>query len=95
LPWKVIDAVFIAPDPAGTQRHQGLMLYAAQELSDAWPFRDIGWRYCWYAWVLAIPSAVALSLVELGQRRLWLQAVLGSAVVLALAAWWLQRGGTA
>ncbi len=36
---------------------QGLMLYAAQELSDAWPFRDIGWRYCWYAWVLAIPSA--------------------------------------
>ena len=66
---------------------QGLMLYAAQELSDAWPFRDIGWRYCWYAWVLAIPSAVALSLVELGQRRLWLQAMLGSTVVLALAAW--------
>lgn len=76
---------------------QGLMLYAAQELSDAWPFRDIGWRYCWYAWVLAIPSAVALSLVELGQRRLWLQAVLGSAVVLALAAWigWNLTGETA
>lgn len=76
---------------------QGLMLYAAQELSDAWPFRDIGWRYCWYAWVLAVPSAVALSLVELGQRRLWLQAVLGSAVVLALAAWigWNLNGETA
>ncbi len=76
---------------------QGLMLYAAQELSDAWPFRDIGWRYCWYAWVLAIPSAVALSLVELGQRRLWLQAVLGSTVVLALAAWigWNLNGETA
>lgn len=76
---------------------QGLMLYAAQELSDAWPFRDIGWRYCWYAWVLAIPSAVALSLVELRQRRLWLQAALGSAVVLLLAAWigWNLEGETA
>ncbi|HIE5094601.1 DUF4153 domain-containing protein [Stenotrophomonas maltophilia] len=76
---------------------QGLMLYAAQELSDAWPFRDIGWRYCWYAWVLAIPSAVALSLLELRQRRLWLQAALGSAVVLLLAAWigWNLEGETA
>lgn len=76
---------------------QGLMLYAAQELSDAWPFRDVGWRYCWYAWVLAVPSAVTLSLLELRQRRLWLQALAGSAVVLALAAWigWNLNGETA
>lgn len=76
---------------------QGLMLYLAQELADQWPFRDIGWRYCWYAWVLTVPSAVALTLVDLRDHRLWLQAALASALVLALAAWigWNLSGETA
>jgi hypothetical protein len=60
---------FIAPDPAGTRAIvliallQGLMLYAAQELSDAWPFRDIGWRYCCGAGCWPFPARW-LSLVE-------------------------------
>jgi hypothetical protein len=74
---------------------QGLMLYAAQEAADSWPFNHISGRYCWYSWVLTIPTALALTLVELRDRRLWLHAVVGSAVVLALASWigWNLSGG--
>jgi hypothetical protein len=76
---------------------QGLMLFAAQELADQWPFRDIGWRYCWYAWVLTVPTAVALTLIDLKAWRLWLHAGLASLLVLALAAWaaWNLSGETA
>lgn len=66
---------------------QGLMLYAAQEAADSWPFNDIAGRYRWYTWVLTIPTAVALTLVELRDRRLWLHAALGSVAVVALASW--------
>lgn len=75
---------------------QGLLLYTAQELAEAWPFRDIGWRYSWYAWVLTVPSAVALTVVDLRDRRLWLHAALASLPVLALAGWtaWNLSGAT-
>lgn len=66
---------------------QGLMLYAVQEASAHWPFNDFGNRLCWYSWVLTVPTAVALTLVELRDRRLWLHAVLASLVVLGLARW--------
>lgn len=66
---------------------QGLMLYAVQEAADSWPFNDVGSRYRWYTWVLTVPTAVALTLVQLRDRRLWLHAGIGSAVVLALASW--------
>jgi hypothetical protein len=74
---------------------QGLMLYTAQEAADSWPFNHICGRYCWYSWVLTIPTAVALTLVELRDRRLWMHAAVGSAVVLALATWigWNLGGG--
>lgn len=66
---------------------QGLLLYIAQELSDSWPFRDIGWRYSWYAWVLSVPTAIALTVVDLRDRRLWLHAAAASLLVVGLASW--------
>ncbi len=66
---------------------QGLALYAVQQAGEGWPFQDIASRYRWYTWVLTIPTAVALTLVDLRDRRLWLHAAIGSAVVLALASW--------
>ena len=52
---------------------QGLALYAAQELNDTTPFQDIACRYGWNAWVLTVPTALGLTLVDLKDRRLWLQ----------------------
>lgn len=74
---------------------QGLALYAVQQAGESWPFQDIASRYRWYTWVLTIPTAVALTLVDLHDRRLWLHAAIGSAVVLALASWigWNLGGG--
>lgn len=74
---------------------QGLALYAVQQAGENWPFHDIASRYRWYTWVLTIPTAVALTLVDLRDRRLWLHAAIGSAVVLALASWigWNLGGG--
>ncbi|WP_313458964.1 DUF4153 domain-containing protein [Stenotrophomonas sp.] len=74
---------------------QGLALYAVQQAGEGWPFQDIASRYRWYTWVLTIPTAVALTLVDLRDRRLWLHAGIGSAVVLALASWigWNLGGG--
>ncbi|WP_312320255.1 DUF4153 domain-containing protein [Stenotrophomonas sp.] len=74
---------------------QGLALYAVQQANDSWPFQDIASRYRWYTWVLTIPTAVALTLVTLRDRRLWLHAIVGSVVVLALASWigWNLGGG--
>ncbi|MEG0186287.1 MAG: DUF4153 domain-containing protein [Stenotrophomonas sp.] len=66
---------------------QGLALYAAQELAPHWPFQDLACRYGWNAWVLTVPSAIALTLVDLRNRRLWLHALLASVLVIALAAW--------
>lgn len=66
---------------------QGLALYAVQQTGEGWPFQDIASRYRWYTWVLTVPTAVALTLVDLRDRRLWLHAGIGSAVVLALASW--------
>lgn len=73
---------------------QGLALYAAQELNDTAPFQDIACRYAWNAWVLTVPTAVALTLVDLKDRRLWLHAALASLLVVALAGWvgWTLRG---
>ncbi|MBM9915324.1 MULTISPECIES: DUF7057 domain-containing protein [Stenotrophomonas] len=66
---------------------QGLALYAAQELAPHWPFHDLACRYSWNAWVLTVPSAIALTLGHLRDRRLWLHALLASLLVIALAAW--------
>jgi len=63
---------------------QGLLMYAALELAADW---NIAVRYGWYAWVLAIPSAIALTLVDLTDRRLWAHAAVGSLLVLAPAVW--------
>ena len=75
---------------------QGLMLYVAQQMADNWPLQDIGWRYRWYAWVLTVPTAVALTVVDLRDRRLWLHALAASLVVIALASWigWNLQGAT-
>lgn len=75
---------------------QGLMLYAAQVWADSALFDDPRWCYGWYAWVLTVPSAVALSLTDLRQRRLWLDAGLASLLVLAMAGWigWNLTGET-
>lgn len=74
---------------------QGLALYAVQQASNSWLFEDIASRYRWYTWVLTIPTAIALTLVNLRDRRLWLHTAIGSAVVLALASWigWNLGGG--
>lgn len=66
---------------------QGLMLYAADTATGSWPFDDIGNRVRWYSWVLTVPTAIALTLVELRDRRLWLHAALASVLVLGLASW--------
>lgn len=66
---------------------QGLMLYAVQEAAGSWPFHAFGNRLCWYAWVLTVPTAIALTLVDLRDRRLWLHAGLATLLVLALAGW--------
>lgn len=74
---------------------QGLMLYAVQEAADSWPFHDLCNRVRWYTWVLTVPTAVALTLVDLRDRRLWLHAALASLLVLGLASWigWNLGGG--
>ena len=74
---------------------QGLMLYAVQEAADHGPFQAFATRLCWYTWVLSVPTAVALTLVDLRDRRLLLHAALASALVLAMAGWigW-NLGGT-
>ncbi len=74
---------------------QGLMLYAVQEAADSGLFHDIGNRLRWYSWVLSVPTAVALTLVTLGDRRLWLHAAWASLLVLGLASWigWNLGGG--
>ncbi|MEG2805898.1 DUF4153 domain-containing protein [Stenotrophomonas sp.] len=74
---------------------QGLMLYIVQEADHAWPFNEMGNRLRWYAWVLSVPTAVALTLVELRDRRLWLHAALASLLVLGLASWIGWNVGTA
>ncbi|MBD8636452.1 DUF4153 domain-containing protein [Stenotrophomonas sp. CFBP 13725] len=75
---------------------QGLMLYVAQELAGSWPLQDIGSRYRWYAWVLTVPTAIALTAVDLRDRRLWLHAAVASVVVLGLSSWigWNLQGET-
>lgn len=66
---------------------QGLMLHAADTGAGHWPFDGLGWRYGWNAWVLTIPTAITLSLLDLRQRILWLHAGAASLLVLALALW--------
>lgn len=66
---------------------QGLLLYLAHQLDGRWPFQEIGSHFRWYAWVLSVPTAIALTVVDLRDRRLWLHAATGSLVVLALASW--------
>ncbi len=66
---------------------QGLALYAAFALDESGPFNDIAHRCRWIAWVLTVPTALALTLVNLRDRRMWLHAAVGSLVVLLLASW--------
>lgn len=75
---------------------QGLALYAMQELAERWQVRDGVWRYCAYAWLLTIPTALALTVVEVKDRRLWQHAGLASLLVLGLGAWaaWNLQGAS-
>jgi len=66
---------------------QGLALYAAQRLSDTPPFTNGLFSYGFHAWLLVIPSAVALTLVDLRDRRMWAHLAGASLLVLALAVW--------
>ncbi len=76
---------------------QGLMLYAVQEAADNWPFNVFANRLAWYAWVLTVPTAITLTLVDLRDRRLWLHAGLATVLVLGMAGWigWNLGGPTA
>ncbi|WNH51150.1 DUF4153 domain-containing protein [Stenotrophomonas oahuensis] len=66
---------------------QGLALYAVFALDESAPFNDIAHRCRWMAWVLTVPTAMALTLVNLRDRRMWLHVAVGSIVVLLLASW--------
>lgn len=76
---------------------QGLALYAAQELETHRFFSNSIFSYNFHAWVLVIPSAVALTVVDLRDSRMWRHVALASLLVLALATWigWNLQGGTA
>lgn len=53
-----------------------------------WPLLgDIGVRVCWYALVLAVPTAMALSVQRLDDARFWQHAALVGVVFLGLSAW--------
>lgn len=53
-----------------------------------WPLLGtLGSRVCWYALVLSVPTAMALSVQRLDDARFWQNAALVGVVFLALAAW--------
>ncbi|WP_246606638.1 DUF4153 domain-containing protein [Novilysobacter antarcticus] len=53
-----------------------------------WPLLgDLGTRVCWYTLVLAVPTAMALSVQRLDDARFWQNATLVGLVFLALGAW--------
>ncbi|HEY0334472.1 MAG TPA: DUF4153 domain-containing protein [Stenotrophomonas sp.] len=68
---------------------QGGLLHLAQKGTELgwWPFSALGGRICWYTLVLAVPGAMALSVIELRDRRFWQQAALLTAVLIPLVAW--------
>lgn len=76
---------------------QGGLMYLAEEGQSAgfWPFAGLAGRVCWYTLVLAVPTAMALSLVRLRDARYWQHAAGITAVVALLAAWaaWSATGG--
>lgn len=68
---------------------QGLLLYLAETGLEHgwWPFSELGGRISWYTLVLAVPSAMTLSVSRLDDRRFWQQALGIVAVYASLAAW--------
>ncbi len=53
-----------------------------------WPLLDgLGVRVCWYALVLAVPTAMTLSVQRLDDARFWQHAALVGVVFLALSTW--------
>lgn len=74
---------------------QGFALYLVQigEEHGWWPFSLLGGRVCWYTLVLAVPAAMTLSVLQLGDRRFWQQAI-GLTVLLALPASWAAWSAT-
>jgi len=68
---------------------QGGLLYLAQKGTTEgwWPFAALSGRICWYTLVLAVPTAMILSVVELRDKSFWRHAALLAALFAALAIW--------
>lgn len=82
--------------PPGTRRCivllgllQGVLWYGAHQAhSRGWgPWAQLGVYGAWVAWVLALPTVVALSVVRLRDALFWRGTGALAALVLALAAW--------
>lgn len=74
---------------------QGLLMYLAEtgQQHGWWPFATLGGRVCWYTLVLAVPTAMLLSVQRLDDRRFWQHAA-GIAAIYALLAWWASWSAT-
>lgn len=68
---------------------QGGLLYLAQKgtAEGWWPFAALGGRICWYTLVLAVPTAMILSVVDLRDKSFWRHAGLLAVLFAALAGW--------
>ncbi|MBD9367788.1 DUF4153 domain-containing protein [Xanthomonas sp. XNM01] len=68
---------------------QGGLLYLAQwgQAQGWWPFASLPGRVCWYTLVLAVPTMLTMSVIELRDRRLWQHVGLLLALLAPLAAW--------
>lgn len=68
---------------------QALALWLAWTgIENEWPLLgELGTRVCWYALVLTVPTAMALSVRRLDDARFWQNAGLVGVVFLVLSAW--------
>lgn len=77
---------------------QGGLMYLAQHGQEAgwWPLASLDGQVAWYTLVLTIPTLLALSVVHLRDRQLWLQTAACTFVfgALALHAAWQAAGAT-
>lgn len=74
---------------------QGLLLYLAStgQENDWWPFNQLGGLVCWYTLVLAVPTAMTLTVQRLNDWRFW-QHVVGLLILYSLLAWWAAWSAT-
>lgn len=74
---------------------QGLLMYLAELGHEQawWPLATLGGRVCWYTLVLAVPTAMLLTVQRLDDPRFW-QHVAGITGVYALLAWWAAWSAT-